>query len=148
MVEAAPALSELYLADETAWLDAMADLIRSGSHSELDYANLAEYLHDMASRDRKMVKSRLKQLLLHILKYTHQPEKRTPSWQGSILDQQQELEDELDSGTLRNHAEAILEDAYRDAVKLAAKETGLPEEGFPAECPYTLDELLAFEAAD
>jgi hypothetical protein len=35
--------------------------------------------------------------------------------------------------------------AYAQAVKLAAKETGLAPEKFPPECPYTLDNVLSEE---
>ena len=49
----------------------------------------------------------------------------------------------LESGTLRNHAEAVLADTYRKAVERAAAETGLPAETFPVECPYSLDQLLS-----
>ena len=44
---AAMDLSALYLEDETAWLDAMAELIAEGRRDELDYEHLREYLHDM-----------------------------------------------------------------------------------------------------
>ena len=46
---------------------------------------------------------------------------------------------------LRNHAEAVLEEIYREAVERAAVEMGLPTTSFPEECPLTLKELLAFE---
>src|SRR5438094_601214 len=52
---AAKALPELYEADETAWLETMADLIRAGKYKELDYLHLGEYLSDMARRDRREV---------------------------------------------------------------------------------------------
>src|SRR4051794_33793470 len=84
-------LTELYIADETAWLDAMADLIGAQAYAELDYTNLREYLTDMARRDRREVESRLVVLLLHILKWVHQPDHRSRSWRGSILEQRQEL---------------------------------------------------------
>ena len=42
-------LSDLYLADETAWLDRTADLIKLGKYTEIDYANLMEFLESMAA---------------------------------------------------------------------------------------------------
>ena len=138
-------LSELYLEDETAWLEAMADLIRAGRHAELDYAHLREYLTDMSRRDRREVRSRLVGLLLHILKWVHQPDRRSRSWRGSIIAQRQELSELASPGVLRKHAEAVLADVYLDAVELATAETGLSRESFPMECGYSLDELLAFE---
>ena len=52
MLDALPAL---YDRDETAWLEAMADLARDGRASDLDLVHLAEYLSDMARRDRREV---------------------------------------------------------------------------------------------
>jgi len=145
MTQTELALTDLYLADETAWLDAMVELIESGHFSDLDYANLREYLSDMAKRERREVSSRLIQLLMHILKWEHQPDHRTGSWQSSIFDQQYELNQLAGRGVLRNHAEAVLGNEYPEAVKRAAAETGLPVVAFPKECPYSLDELLAFD---
>lgn len=145
MTETELDLPALYLSDETAWLEAMAELIESGDHAALDFANLREYLADMARRDRREVESRLISLLLHILKWEFQPALRSRSWQASILEQRQELEGLVDRGVLRHHAEAVLADSYCKAVARAAVETGMPDETFPEDCQYTVDELLAYE---
>jgi hypothetical protein len=144
MIQHSPvATPSLYEADETAWLDATADLIRQGRFSEIDHEALAEYLSDMARRDRREVYSRLVVLLSHLLKWEYQPEGRSGSWRGSILEQQRELRQLLESGTLRNHALAVFADAYADARKQAAAETGLARDGFPEECGWDLDTALA-----
>jgi hypothetical protein len=143
--QAATILADLYEADETAWLEAMADLIREGRWSELDYPHLQEYLSDMARRDRREVKSRLVTLLTHLLKWAYQPDHRSRSWRGTIIEQHQELAELAGRGVLRNHAEAILPEAYADAVKRAAAETGLAADSLPSECPYTLEQLLSWE---
>ncbi len=135
--------SVLYEQDETAWLETMAELIRLGRLNEVDYPNLAEYLADMARRDRREVESRLTVLLTHVLKWTYQPDRRSGSWRGTIVEKRQELEGLLSGGVLRNHAEALLADVYRRAVERAAAETELPSETFPAASPYTLDQLLS-----
>src|SRR5205814_7814333 len=88
---AATTLSQLYEVDETAWLEAMADLIQQGRWDDLDQAHLAEYLNDMARRDRREVESRLTTLLAHVLKWVHQPEQRSRSWRATIVEQRQEL---------------------------------------------------------
>ena len=134
--------TSLYLRDETAWLEATADLITSDRLDEIDYQNLAEYLTDMARRDRREVDSRLALLLVHLLKWDHQPEKRTGNWRATIVVQRQELAKLIGRGVLRIHAEDVLADAYRDAVEQAVAETGLPAETFPMECPYGLVELV------
>jgi Domain of unknown function DUF29 len=136
----------LYLEDETAWLELSAQLIREGRLNDLDLANLAEYLTDMGKRDRREVVTRLALLIAHILKYTHQPERRSRSWRKTILTQQQQLQSIFESRTLRNHAEATLPRAYDRAVALAAADTGLDRETFPTLCPYTLADLEQFDA--
>src|SRR3954470_13176618 len=95
------ATAALYEADETAWLEATADLIRNGRLTEVDRDTLAEYLTDMAKRDRREVFSRLVVLLSHLLKWKHQPNQRAGSWRGTIFEQQRELRQLLESGTLR-----------------------------------------------
>lgn len=136
-------LNLLYDQDETAWLEAMSELIRAGRLDEIDYPNLAEYLADMARRDRREVESRLTVLITHLLKWFHQPDRRSGSWRGTIVEQRQELEGLVDRGVLRNHAEAVLEEAYHKAVERAVAETGLPAESFPTTCSYSLDQLLS-----
>ncbi len=142
-------LADLYLADETAWLDAMGELISEGHLGELDYLHLKEYLEDMANRDRKEVKSRLKILIAHVLKWNVQKDKRSSSWRATVTTQRHELEDDFQaSRTLRNHAEAILAETYAKASEWASDETGLPAQTFPAECPWTLDQLLSAEVLE
>ena len=136
-------LSVLYERDETAWLEAMSALAASGPHAEMDYQNLSEYLADMARRDRREVFSRLVVLLTHLLKWEHQPGKRSGSWRGTIMEQRRELRQLLESGTLRNHAAAVLADAYAAARRQAAAESELPLQVFPPNDGRDIDELLA-----
>lgn len=135
-------LSHLYETDEVAWLETMADLIHQQRWEDLDYLHLGELLSDMARRDRREVKSRLITLLAHVLKWVHQPDHRSRSWRGTLIQQRQELADLVAHGVLRNHAEEVLDEAYGAAVERAVAETGLAADSFPAECPYTLEQLL------
>jgi hypothetical protein len=144
MVQRTPAATAaLYEADETAWLEATAELIRGGRLSEVDVNTLAEYLTDMARRDRREVFSRLVVLLSHLLKWEHQPDRRCGSWRGTILEQQRELRQLLESGTLRNHAAAVFADAYAEARKQAAAEAGLARQTFPEVCRWDIESALA-----
>jgi hypothetical protein len=137
------ALAALYEADETAWLEATAELVRAGRLEEVDSHTLAEYLTDMAKRDRREVESRLIVLLAHVLKWIHQPDHRTRSWRATVIEQRQELAGLVGRGVLLQHAETVLPEAYRKAVERAAAETGLPDTTFAETCPYTLNQLLA-----
>ena len=137
-----PPLSDLYLEDETAWLEAMSRLAAERRCEELDYEHLSEYLADMARRDRREVRSRLTTLLADLLKWEHQLEQRSNSWRVTIAEQRQELKVIFESRTLLNHANEVLAKAYQSAVRRATLETGLAEDTFPAECPFSLDAVL------
>jgi hypothetical protein len=137
-----PNLSSLYEEDETAWLEQMAELVAQRRCDELDLDHLSEFLNDMARRDRREVMSRLRVLLMHLLKWEYQPERRSNSWRGSIFSQRRDLIQLLESGTLRKHAAEVFAEAYRDAVELAAVETEMAEELFPFEPPWSLDDAL------
>ena len=143
MVQRTPVLTASNEVDETAWLEATADLIRHGHFDEVERDALAEFLTDMAKRDRREVFSRLVVLLTHLLKWEYQPDRRSGWWAGTILEQQRELRQLLESGTLRNHAAAVFADAYAEARKQAAAETGLARATFPEECGWDLDGALA-----
>ena len=145
VVHSPKSLPALFRDDETAWLDAMAQIARRRDPSALDWTNLEEYLTDMASRDRREVKSRLVVLLVHLLKWEFQPDHRSRSWRTTVLEQRQRLVDQAERGVLRAHAESVLADAYADAVELAASETALPRSAFPAECPYAIGHLFELE---
>ena len=143
MVQPTPhALAALYEADETAWLEQTAALVRARRFDHLDPDTLAEYLTDMAKRDRREVFSRLVVLLSHLLKWDYQPGRRGSSWRTTIFDQRLELGQIVESGTLRAHAETELARAYAAARKRAADETELPLSTFPADCPWDLDAAL------
>lgn len=135
-------LSSLYEADETAWLEIMARLAAERRFDEMDHEHLSEFLTDMALRERREVVSRMIVLLAHWLKWDHQPKKRSQSWRNTIREQRRELRMLLQSGTLRNHAEELLAEAYREARGDAAEETGLGLGRFPLGSAMSVDDLL------
>lgn len=135
-------LDALYEQDETAWLETMSALAAEGRYAEMDYANLSEYLLDMARRDRREVFSRLVVLLAHLLKWELQPDRRGGSWRGTILEQRRELRMLLESSTLHNHAETVLTNAWTEARRQVEAETEMALEAIPAENPWDLDALL------
>ena len=146
MVQRTPqALAELFEVDETAWLEETAELVRGKRFDQVDSTNLAEYLTDMARRDRREVFSRLVVLLSHLLKWEHQPDRRGGPWRATILEQQRELRSVLESGTLRNHGEAVFAKAFSDARRQAAAEIEQEASVFPEVCPWTLDVVIGEE---
>ena len=96
-----------------------------------------------SDRDRRELKNRLRIILLHLLKWQGQPGKRGGSWRKSLRTQRHHVRDLLEeSPSLRRLVPELVLEAYPDAVKDAADETGLPRDRFPAACPYDPDALL------
>lgn len=134
----------LYERDFLSWLDRQAMLIRDGQLDRLDLANLAEELEDMSKSKRQELRSRLEVLLTHLLKYQFQPEARTGSWLGTIVEQRARIEDLFDeSPSLRPLLADLLVDGrvYRTALRIAVAETGLPKTRFPEGNPYGAEAL-------
>ena len=55
-------------------------------------------------------------LLADLLKWEFQQERRSGSWQGTILEQQRELRQLLESGTLYNHASVVIAAVFGGAA--------------------------------
>jgi len=140
--DTATTLANLYERDETAWLEQSAAIIADGRLDLLDLPHLSEYLFDMAKRDKREVLHRLIVLLVHLLKWDFQPDMRSRSWELTIQEQRDELQDLLESATLRTQAELDFGRAYEKAVRRAAVETGLEETAFAVECPFTFEQVI------
>ncbi len=135
--------SNLYEKDYYLWLKNTANLLREKNLAGLDIPHLIEEIEDMGKRERRSLYSNLKILLMHLLKYRYQPEKRSNSWRYTIEEHRQRIAEALlDSPSLKGYLLEIFDKCYQDAKKLAAKETGLALEAFPTESPFTIDETL------
>jgi len=84
-------------------------------------------------------------LLLHLLKWEFQPNRRSKSWEATIRVQRRELLQLLESAVLRSHAVAEFERAYAWAVEDAMSETDSARDAFPEICPFTLATALGEE---
>jgi hypothetical protein len=129
--------------DLAAWALETARALREGRVSEVDMDEVAEELEEMARSNRRELVSRLSVLLAHLMKWRHQPERRSRSWHATVTRQRQEVAALLaESPSLRSVLGTAFEEGYQRGVRLAASETGLPEESFPAGCPFPVDRAL------
>ncbi len=136
--------ASLYETDLYAWTTRNAALIRAGRLSEVDLMNVAEELESMGRSERRALSSRLAVLLMHLLKWRHQPERRGNSWRATIKEQRRQVQKLLtESPSLRPELASILLDAYEGAVLAAVAETDLDESTFPEVCPFTVEQALA-----
>jgi hypothetical protein len=136
-----PARAE-YMRDFYSWLMEQARLIREGRFDAVDRENLAEEIESLGREQFNKLESALRVLLLHILKWDHQPERRSRSWVLSIRQQRLEIEDVLgDNPGLRPRIAEAVARAYRKARIETAKETGIELDTFPETCPYSFDQI-------
>ena len=96
--------STLYEKDYYLWLNNTANLLREKNLAELDLPHLIEEIEDMGKRERRSLYSNLKILLMHLLKYRYQPEKRSHSWRYTIEEHRQRIAEALlDSPSLKGY---------------------------------------------
>jgi hypothetical protein len=139
-----PRYSVDYEEDFYAWTIEQANLLRSGNFSTIDAANIAEEIESMGRGDRREIKSRLVVLVMHLLKWRHQPAARSRSWLATIDEQRLQIEGILkESPSLRPMAAAMIPEAHSIARARTIAETGLADEAFPQACPFTPEEVLS-----
>lgn len=132
-----------YEADASAWAREQAEHLRAGRWSRLDVAHLADEIEALARSERHALTSALQVILLHLLKWDHQPARRTRSWTTSIRTQRLAVADRLeDNPSLVPQVGDLIARAYRRARIEAASETALAEATFPATCPYGFEEIM------
>ncbi|MCJ2133583.1 DUF29 domain-containing protein [Methylobacterium sp. J-026] len=132
-----------YADDFYTWTQEQGARLRSGDFSALDSENLAEEIESLGKSQFDSLVSFWRIVLLHMLKFDHQPERRSRSWTISIRTHRNRAADVLeDNPGLKSRVAQAMARAYRDAREEAAAETGLPLHLFPKECPYTWEELL------
>ncbi len=138
-----PSLASLYDDDFAAWASETARQLRAGRFSEIDVEHVAEEIEDMGKSEKRELLGRLTVLVMHLLKWKWQADKRTTSWQSTMATQRAELHRLLrQSPSLKSAIAASVEDIYPDAVESASIETGLPAQTFPAGCPFSVDQIL------
>ena len=143
---AAEEMNSLYDRDFFEWTSQVARLLRERRFAEVDVEHLAEEIEDVGKRDKRGVEGHLRIVLLHLLKWQAQPQKRSRSWKASIRTHRISLTKLFrDSPSLKRHDREVLAEVYAEAVAVAMDETGLPRECFPAECPYTFEQIMKFD---
>jgi len=132
-----------YDTDFYAWTQQQAAALRAKDWPAVDLEHVAEEIEDLGNEQRHAVRSHLRVILLHLLKWAHQPTHRTPGWRRSVLRGRAEVADRLEhQPSLRRVAPALLSQAYPRARRLAAAETGLPLATFPEACPWSVTQVL------
>jgi Domain of unknown function DUF29 len=144
-----------YEGDFHAWCEQQAARLRArirpGANDGIDYENIAEEIESLGRSDRREIRSRLRVLLCHLLKWRHQDGLRGPSWRITIRNQRESIASLLEeSPSLVPFARAAVAGMYPRAIGDAGLETLLPANTFPTACPFSEDQVfdLAFLPSD
>ena len=144
--------SSLYDTDFFEWTQNVGEAMRQGRLSEADLEHVAEEIADMGKRDRRELRSRTIVLLMHLMKWAAQPERREGStWKATINEQRDQIDGILrDSPSLRRFVIQEMPTILTRAALQASEETRLPENLFTP--PHTsqgtdrqIDQLLSFD---
>ncbi|MGY2802552.1 DUF29 domain-containing protein [Thermostichus sp. MS-CIW-25] len=133
----------LYDRDFYAWTQEQAALLKSGQWDQLDIPNLVEEIETLGRQERRELVNRLGILVGHLLKWQFQPQQRSKSWTATIIEQRQEVQELIaDNPSLKSYLVEAMNKAYQKSVLLVVKETPLSLDDLPAQCPYTLDQVM------
>ncbi|MBG1266871.1 DUF29 domain-containing protein [Nostoc sp. WHI] len=133
----------LYDQDFYLWIETTAKQLKEGRFSEVDLENLIEEIECMGRSEKHALASNLVVLLMHLLKYKYQPEKRSNSWKGTIREHRRRLTITFkDSPSLKLYFQEVWTECYQDARKQASDETSLSLDTFGVDSPFTADECL------
>ena len=131
-----------YEVDGYGWAMAQTALIRDGRSDEIDWENVAEEIESVGKRERSTLKSHLIQVIIHMLKWDVQPERRGKSWYVSIGTQRVHAQDALrENPSLKPTLDEVVSEATNTARRLAAIETKLPEKHFDL-VSYSVDDVF------
>ena len=133
-----------YEEDFSAWAEETADSIEQGQFSELNLTVLADEVRDLARSEYRELQSQIRRLLGHLLKWAYQPEKRSSSWQVSILNAREKIDDALEgSPSLKSKITSqTMERMWQSACKRVVLETHLPAKLLPSTCPWDLNSQI------
>jgi hypothetical protein len=119
--------------DVHAWAEDQVRFLRTGAWSRLDIAHLADEIADVGRSERHAPTSALGVILL---RWDHQPTRRSRSWVTSIRIRRSMVAERLnDNPSPRAQMDGPIAPAYRRARIAAADETGLDEDTFRRPAP-------------
>lgn len=138
--------AELYEQDFYAWTQAQAALLDARQWDALDIPHLVEEVDSLGKSQRNALESRLEKLVLHLLKWRYQPDKRVRghSWEDTIREQRRRIGRLLEQNpSLRPTVPVVLAESYAYVRQRTHLQTHLPLSTFPTSCPWTIEQVLA-----
>ena len=136
--------SASYEEDGYSWALEQAALLRARRLDQIDIENIAEEIESWGKSFANELRSRYGTLLMHLLKWQFQPERRSNSWAATIRRERREIERHLRLNPgLKSRRGELFADSYDTARDDAVAETNRPLAAFPETLPCTcLDEIM------
>ena len=132
-----------YEDDIYTWVQEQVALLRAGHVEALDLAQIADELNDVALAEYYRLQSAIEVVILHMLKWDHQPERRSRSWALSIAEHRERICLVLrKSPGLKSSRDEARQNGFRLARLRAAREMRRSLKSLPADCPYIWDDIL------
>ena len=136
-------MTQLYDQDYYLWLENTVEQLKQKKLNRIDWDNLIEEIESLGKSQKNALESNLRILLMHLLKWQYQRDRRSNSWSYTITEHNIRINKAFkDSPSLKRYFIEIFADCYQDARKLAAKETGLDINIFPVDCPFSQQDVL------
>lgn len=136
-------LTSLYESDFNLWLETHTNLLKQRQFNQMDIEHLVEEIEDMGNNRKDALESNLMRVFQHLLKWQYQPQKRSNSWRASITEHSLRLNKAIKkSPSLKPYFINVYQECYQDARLVASRETGIDIKTFPANCPFTPEQVL------
>ena len=138
----------LYDNDIALWAGQQADALRRRAANEIDWDNVAEEIESLGRSDKREISNRLAVICEHLLKWQFQPEMRSGSWRGSVVEARNRIADLIEeSPSLADYPANRLTQprggAYARGREKAMAETDITV--LPEICPWTVEQVLDSE---
>lgn len=132
-----------YEEDFYAWTQSTADLLRNKHYNQVDFEHVIEELDEMGTSNENQLISRFGVLIAHLLKWGLQPDFRCRSWEGTIDEQRLRLKRLLKKNpSLKNKVSEAIQEGFKESKAILKKETPIELSKIPADCPYSLEDML------
>jgi hypothetical protein len=132
--------------DFALWIEEQVAALRAGDVAALDTANFIEELEGLTKRDERALGSQLKRIMAHMLKQQVQPQRASRSSADPIANGREEIADILEqSPSVRRTLPSLMMKNCPRAMAQASPDARLPIDHFPAQPPFTLEEVLGQE---
>lgn len=134
---------DLYDKDFFAWTQEQAKLLKTRAFDKLDITHLLDEVECMGNQSKTELKNRLSILLMHLLKWKYQPERKGNSWYLTISNQRLDIADLIeDNPSLKYFLPELFAKSYAKAVIKASLETGINKVVFPTTCEWDIEQIL------